>query len=442
MHDLWHELSHYFTHVDNKIFVSILHLFIPGKLTEEFFKGHRKRYIHPINLFFVVGIILPFIFGQIWKDASKGNSLNKGFIEDKSLYRNDLLFEMDSTVKHDTNRFDAETRIALDSFLRDKYKQTNASFSKEDTSVHGYNTQYYLIIDRLIDARTAIRLLNDTLFIDKNFMDKPVMQKRLEEYNSHLLKLQYDSIAILTKYAALTKLPFKEAETKLQAGSFGYNLGKSLASKTKKPKPLNIDSIMRYPADYDPIKTKLEKGRNTIKRDSINIGALLQKEIKIDEIDLILMDESELADKYHIEGWKEKLFLKQTKRFGKQGMEAVMKAYADKSVWYTIFTIITSAWFLLLIYRSQHKLYVEHIVFLIHYNCFSFIASALMLFRSDWSIYGSMVISFLFLIAAMKRFYKQSWGKSIVKGVLYYIVSAVFSSIVTLIGMFLSILLT
>ena len=106
LHDLWHEVSHYFTHVDNKIFVTLRHLFIPGKLTDAFFKGHRKRYIHPINLFFLIGIILPFIFGQIWKDASKGNGLDKGFIQDKTLYHNDLLFELDSTIKHDTNRFE------------------------------------------------------------------------------------------------------------------------------------------------------------------------------------------------------------------------------------------------------------------------------------------------------------------------------------------------
>ena len=71
LHDLWHELTHYFTHVDNKIFTSIRDLLIPGKLTDEFFKGHRKRYVHPINLFFVVGIIVPFILGRMWKDAAQ-----------------------------------------------------------------------------------------------------------------------------------------------------------------------------------------------------------------------------------------------------------------------------------------------------------------------------------------------------------------------------------
>ena len=442
LHDLLHELSHYFTHVDNKIFVSMYHLFIPGKLTEEFFKGHRKRYINPINLFFVIGIILPFIFGQIWKNTAKENALEKGFIQDKSLYRNDLLFEMDSTVKHDTIRFDAQTRVVLDSFLREKYRGTNARLSKEDTTKTGYTTQYFLITDRLIDARKAVILLNDTLQIDKNYSGKPLMQQRLEAYSTHLRKLEYDSSTILRKYAAVAKVPLKDAQSNLQAGMLGYNWGKSMASKGKKPKPLDIDSIMRYPADYDPVKTRLELRRNTIKRDSINIGDLIQQEIKIDEIDLMLMDESALIEKYHIEGWKAKMLLKQTTRFGKQGLAGIMKAYGDKSVWYTIFTIIASAWFLLLMYRSQNKLYVEHIVFLIHYSCFTFIASALMLFNKDWLLYLSMVAGFIFLIAAMKRFYKQGWGKTIAKGVLYYIVSSVFSIIIALIGLILSVLLT
>ena len=70
------------------------------------------------------------------------------------------------------------------------------------------------------------------------------------------------------------------------------------------------------------------------------------------------------------------------------------------------------------------------------------IASALMLFSKDWMYYVSMILSFVFLIFAIKRIYKQSWGKSIVKGILYYLVSIIFSTIVTLIGMTLSLLLT
>ena len=442
LHDLWHEVSHYFTHVDNKIFVTIRHIFIPGKLTEAFFKGHRKRYIHPINLFFVVGIIVPFIFGQIWKDASKNNPLNKGFINDKTLYHNDLLFELDSTIKQDTNRFDAETRLALDSFLKDNYRYRNARVIPTDTSVNGYSTRYNYLVNKLENARTAIVLLTDTLQIDKDFTDKPLMRKRLEEYEMQLSKLQYDSVAILTAFAKLEKRPLLEAQKKLITVSWSYNLGKAFAGKIQKRKPLDIDSIMRYSADYNPGKTRFDAQHNIIKRDSINIGVFISQEIKIDEIDLTTMDESAIIEKYHIEGWKAKMLLKQTKRFGKQGFEVLMKAYADKSVWYTIFTILTSAWFLLWMYRSQHKLYVEHVVFLIHYNCFGFIASALMLFSKEWMYYVSMILSFVFLIFAIKRIYKQSWGKSIVKGILYYFVSGVFSIIVTVIGMTLSLLLT
>ena len=442
LHDLWHEVSHYFTHVDNKIFVTLRHLFVPGKLTEAFFKGHRKRYIHPINLFFLLGVILPFVFGQTWKDTAKKNGLDKGFIQDKALYHNDLLFELDSTVKHDTNRFDKGTRLVLDSFLRENYRRKNTKLSTADTSERGYQTQYFLLTDKLQDTRKAMSLLNDTLQIDGNQMDKPLMRRRLDEYETYFKKLQYDSITILVAFAKLKNVPLTEVKTRIDAGLLGYSFGKSLATKNKKPKPLDIDSIMRYPVGYDPIKVRLDSIRNVIKRDSVNIGMLMSKEIKIDEIDLATMDESEIIDKYHIEGWKAQMLLKQTKRFGKQGLEAIMKAYSDKSVWYTIFTIVTSAWFLLLMYRSQHKLYVEHVVFLIHYNCFSFVTSALMLFHKDWLLYAIIFLGFIFLIFAIKRFYKQSWGKSIIKSILYYLVNVIFSMIITVIGMILSVLLT
>ncbi len=42
---------------DSKIFRTIGHLFLPGKLTTEYFKGRHKRYVSPLRLFLVMTVI-------------------------------------------------------------------------------------------------------------------------------------------------------------------------------------------------------------------------------------------------------------------------------------------------------------------------------------------------------------------------------------------------
>jgi Protein of unknown function (DUF3667) len=439
LHDLWHELTHYFTHVDNKIFVTIKDLLIPGKLTDEFFKGHRKRYIHPINLFFVVGIIMPFILGQIWHKTATENFMDKGYIKEKELYRNDLLFEMDSMMKHDSSRFAGSVRPVLDSFLLENYQRNNTKWSAVDTSEKGYMIQYYRIMDKMQDARKAVRILTDTLQIDKNFVDKPLMQKRLEETEAFLSKLKYDSIATITKSAATYNKSYKEIEEKWANGMLGYSYGKSMASKSK-PKPLTIDDVMRYPVGYDVLQVRLDSIRRIIKRDSTDLGLFAGTDLKIDELDLSVMSYGALIDKYQVTGWRPKMAVKQAKKFGQQGMEGIMKSYNEKSTWLTILGIIPAAWFLLLMYRSRNRLYVEHLVFLLHFSTLSFVISALLLIQKGWMIYFSLFVTFTALTFAMKRFYKQGWGKTLLKSAIFYTLNTILGLILATFGILLNLL--
>ncbi len=442
LHDLWHEVTHYFTHVDNKIFASLRDLLIPGKLTEAFFKGHRKRYIHPINLFFVVGIIMPYIMGQVWHNAAAENHLDEGFIKEKQLYRNDLLFEMDSIVKHDSSRFKSSMRPILDSFLLENYLRANVKLSKVDTSDNGYMTRYYINSDKMQSARKAIKILSDTIQIDKGFADKPLMNNRLSDYETYLSKLKYDSIQLISKFAEIKGKPYNEVVENWKMGAMGYNYGKSLAMKGSKPTPLTLDSIMRYPANYDPIQARIDSTRRIIKRDSIKLGMLTGSNLKIDELDLSSLPVDALIEQYKVTDWREKIMVKQAKKFGKSGMDGFMSLYAEKAIWITIFSMIPAAWLLLLMYKSQNRLYVEHLVFLIHFSTLGFIVSAMMLIQNDWVKYSTYVVNLLLLVFAVKRFYKQNWGKTILKSVIFYVLNFILGMVITLIGLALSILLT
>ncbi|HND89982.1 MAG TPA: DUF3667 domain-containing protein, partial [Saprospiraceae bacterium] len=53
MRDFLRRFFQHFTHLDNKFVRTVHDLFIPGKMTEVYFRGKRKRYPHPVQLFFI-----------------------------------------------------------------------------------------------------------------------------------------------------------------------------------------------------------------------------------------------------------------------------------------------------------------------------------------------------------------------------------------------------
>jgi hypothetical protein len=69
LHDLFHEFVHTWLHVDGKFFSTALHLFVPGKLTVEFFKGRHKRYAHPVQLFFLLTVLSLALTAWALKDS-------------------------------------------------------------------------------------------------------------------------------------------------------------------------------------------------------------------------------------------------------------------------------------------------------------------------------------------------------------------------------------
>lgn len=73
-------IDHVFN-LDTSFFRTLGRIFIPGQLTIDYFNGHRKRYYHPLRLFFVLlvihlgvlGGLIPYdiIFNQISKQTNK-----------------------------------------------------------------------------------------------------------------------------------------------------------------------------------------------------------------------------------------------------------------------------------------------------------------------------------------------------------------------------------
>ena len=87
---------------------------------------------------------------------------------------------------------------------------------------------------------------------------------------------------------------------------------------------------------------------------------------------------------------------------------------------------------------------MEHVVFLIHFFCLSFLLDVPnYLFNSDrdndYIEIGRFFLEyFIILPLALKRVYKQSWGKTILKTLLLSIVMLLSVIIVYLLGLLLS----
>jgi len=52
------ELFNLVFNIEGKLFTTLRDIFIPGKLTKEYFKGKRIRYFHPLRLFIVLAVLL------------------------------------------------------------------------------------------------------------------------------------------------------------------------------------------------------------------------------------------------------------------------------------------------------------------------------------------------------------------------------------------------
>ena len=80
-----HEIADALFNIDSKIFRTLRLLFVPGKLTNEYFVGRRKTYAHPFRLFFFLGIVF-FTLLSILTSRYSDNDLARA---SETLYKED-----------------------------------------------------------------------------------------------------------------------------------------------------------------------------------------------------------------------------------------------------------------------------------------------------------------------------------------------------------------
>lgn len=156
------------------------------------------------------------------------------------------------------------------------------------------------------------------------------------------------------------------------------------------------------------------------------------KEILVDPKDIAALDADELADKYNITSFFDRVTFKQTIKAIKNG-KGLLEYFLGKLTLMILLMMPFLALILKLLYIRREFYYVEHLVFSFHYHAFVFLATAIIVLAGKFS--GEWVAVFIigipvYLFIAMRRVYAQSFGKTLLKffilNFLYLILALIF----------------
>lgn len=179
----------------------------------------------------------------------------------------------------------------------------------------------------------------------------------------------------------------------------------------------------------DSLKVRFAIGKNVNSPDSLDISSSFattktessksHRSVKVAGKDALEMREKDLADKYGLTGFWERLFFIQKIRIIKAGDQIVYYALGNV-IWMMLLMMPLLALALKLLYIRRGHYLVEHLVFALHTHSFTFILTTLALLAGLWTDPGDVAlastgITTLYVLLAMKRYYRQGWIKTLIK---------------------------
>lgn len=150
LREVWHDFVESFLNFDAKIFRTIGALFIPGKLTIEYFKGKHIAYIPPVRIFLIMAVIHFAILGY-----SGFTGINMSIDQSRSLeqkaYQAVFLVKLDSAKQQIKQQFKDNPTVqrAMDSL------QHQFNDGKLDTLELGYLDFHWDFTIKPTDLRIA-----------------------------------------------------------------------------------------------------------------------------------------------------------------------------------------------------------------------------------------------------------------------------------------------
>lgn len=162
-----------------------------------------------------------------------------------------------------------------------------------------------------------------------------------------------------------------------------------------------------------------------INGDSITLNMFtVQKRIAIP--DLYLLTAAEIIERYKVTGWRQQMLLEQgIKSF--KNPQGLIHSYLGSFAWTILVLIALMAGLLTLLFWKQKRYYVEHFVFLMHQHSGAYMIITLALLINLFVEVGAVWLLILawvgiHLLLCMRNYYKQSWGMTILKWILYLLI--------------------
>lgn len=116
--------------LDSKLFQTLGGLFIPGKLTKEYFDGKRKSYAPPIRLFLVMLVLLLTIISYVIEDGNVDTNVIEFGVEEK--LEKEYLEELERTrIEMEKDSLQGDFAL-VDSFLR-RVRYKKETFKRTQT---------------------------------------------------------------------------------------------------------------------------------------------------------------------------------------------------------------------------------------------------------------------------------------------------------------------
>lgn len=323
MRDLMGRFFASFTHLNNKFLVMAWELFIPARVTINYFQGKIKRYPHPVQFFFIVMFFFLLMFSKQFNNAGfnmTGDNLRIGGA---------ATFEVQKGTR----------RIAQSGLFE--------------------------AIQHCISAR-EYRSAYDSL---------PA------EWQTPLVRHSLDSVV------RLVDGPWEAASR------FILETGDS----TLRGKPGVLDTI---PLNF------------------------VRTSVRIASADLVNLSPDSIIAKYGFQRWDEKTTVRQGIKSLKDP-KSLIHSYVGSLGWTILVLIAVMAFVLRLLYWRQKRYYVEHFIFLTHQQAGAFLLLTIAMVLNEYVFTIGpawlLVIGWIgvALLIALKRFYRQSWGWTIVKWLLY-----------------------
>ena len=402
-------------HLDGKLIATLRHVFIPGKLTEEFFKGRHKSYAAPLQLFLVLGGLF-FVLISV-KTHKSEEKLQAQFDKRKTGFlMKQVLMTTDSINKtFDIYKNQSSVKTFADSVVKKTYYYYNPKGG------NGKEEDYSASLRKLKNIRNR-----------RSFNIGSTNQDSLRK------KYEADSIQFIEQIADDKDIS-KEAAEKI-APEISDSIAEANGQQFFEVAGFNSDD------------------KNFLKKDSLHLfSGLLKKTGKgsaISEADIYNLKEEEILEKYQVEGYWQRLVVRQTMRFYKSGGN-LLHYLLSKSLWFILASMLPIAFFLKLLYFRRHKFLIEHFLFLMHFFCFFFIVSIIYLglpmllerfmgasvYDSKYTTISSLFTTIYYLSIliglwiAMKQFYKQGWLKTSLKYFILVNAAVVIGSIVATFGL-------